>query len=64
MPEIIHKMVGEYHVFTSPDIPGLYVADKDKDVAESRIEPTIAALRRMSERKNNEARLRSTAEAA
>ena len=64
MPDIVHEMVGDYHVFTSPDLPVMYVADKDRSVAESRIEPTIAVLRRLAERKDNEARLRSLARAA
>ena len=59
MPEIVHKMIGDFHVFTSPDIPGLYVADKNKEVAESRVQPTIDALARMAERKRIEHRVRS-----
>ncbi len=58
MPEIVHRMVGEFHLLTSPDVPGLYVADRDLAVAEARIDPSIEALARMRERKANERRIR------
>ncbi len=61
MPGIVHRMVGEFHVLTSPDVSGLYVADRDREVAESRVQPSIDALGRMRDRKANEMRLRAVA---
>lgn len=58
MPEIVHGMVGDYYFLTSPDVPGLYVADRDLAVAHDRVQPTIEALDRMRERKANERRIR------
>ena len=54
MPRIEHKLVGAFHVFTSPDVLGLHVADRNEQVAFERVQPTIEALQRMRERKERE----------
>lgn len=46
-----HRIVGTQHVFTSPDLPGLYVAHADKAVAESSVPEAVAMLRAMAARR-------------
>ena len=41
---IAHTKMGRVHVYTSPDLPGLYVSDRDKMVALRSIKPTIETL--------------------
>ena len=45
-----HKVIGELHVITSPDLPGLYVANPDEAVAESQVGEAIAAIERINAR--------------
>ena len=33
---LLHRMVGKYHVFTCPDIPGLHISNSDRGRALSR----------------------------
>ncbi|MFA6964841.1 hypothetical protein [Bosea sp. (in: a-proteobacteria)] len=46
-----HRIVGTQHVFTSPDLPGLYVAHADKAVAERSVPEAVAMLRAMAARR-------------
>ncbi len=45
-----HKVIGELYVITSPDLPGLYVANPDEAVAESQVGEAIAAIERINAR--------------
>ena len=54
MPRIEHKVVGEFHVFTSPDVPGLYVAHRDASTARASIKPSLDALERITRRRAQE----------
>jgi hypothetical protein len=47
---LVHKTIGELHVFTSPDVPGLYVANPDETVAHGQVAEAVAAIERISER--------------
>jgi len=42
-----HKMVGGQHVFTSPDMPELWVTHAELDIAKSEIEPVMQAIMRL-----------------
>ena len=48
---IEHRMAGSQHLFTSPDLPGLYVAHADEAVARADIQPAIETLRAMERRR-------------
>jgi hypothetical protein len=45
-----HRVVGMQHVFTSPDLPGLFVAHRDRDMAEADVPAAIEMLRAMEQR--------------
>ena len=42
---LVHRVVAGRHVFTSPDMPELWVAHADLEVAKSEIEPVVRAIR-------------------
>lgn len=48
--KITHRMIGEYHVLTSPDVPELHVANVDKQVAYDSVQATLDMIGRMKER--------------
>ena len=50
-PRLEHKMVGDYHVFTSPDLPALYVAHHDREQALSLVPVHLEALKGSDERR-------------
>lgn len=47
---IEHCVLGSQHVFTSPDVPGLFVAHTDRETAERDVPAVIDMLKRMQER--------------
>lgn len=47
---IEHRVVGTQHVFTSPDVPGLFVAHADRETAQRDVPAAIEMLKRMQER--------------
>ena len=47
---VVHKMIGDLHVLTSPDVPGLYVANPDEAVARGQVDEAVEAIRRINER--------------
>jgi hypothetical protein len=51
---IEHRVVGTLHLFTSPDVPGLFVADSDRATAERDVPAAIEMLRRMNGRRIKE----------
>lgn len=46
-----HKKIGELHVYTSPDVPGLFVADADKSVALGRVPHYVETLAQINARR-------------
>ena len=48
---IEHRVVCTQHVFTSPDVPGLYVAHVERAIAESSVPDAVAMLRAMQARR-------------
>lgn len=46
-----HKKVGEQHVFTSPDVPGLHVAHADYETARASVPSAVEMLERMRSRR-------------
>ena len=60
MPEIklVERQVGSQWLITSPDVPGLYVAHVDPEVARREVKPAIEAMdrarKRISERSTME----------
>lgn len=56
--KIEHRVVGTQHVFTSPDLPGLFVAHRDRDQAEADLPAAIDMLRGMEKRLAERRRLR------
>jgi hypothetical protein len=53
---LVHRVIGDLHVFTSPDVPGLYAAHPDKETAEKSVPEAIEMLQRMEERRRNRER--------
>jgi hypothetical protein len=48
--KIEHRVVGTQHVFSSPDLPGLFVAHRDREQAEADLPAAIEMLRQMERR--------------
>jgi hypothetical protein len=48
---LIEKKIDTQHVITSPDVPGLYVAHADLETTRCEVEPTLAMLTQMLERR-------------
>ncbi len=46
-----HRVIGAQHVFTSPDLPGLYVAHADREIAERSVPEAVDMLQRMQKRR-------------
>lgn len=46
-----HRIVGGYHLFTSRELHGLYVADRDRATAERELSAAIKMLRDMESRR-------------
>ena len=51
-PRLKVQQVGGQWLITSPDVPGLYVAHKDREVAERAVPDAIAMLDRMEKRQD------------
>lgn len=47
---IEHRFIGTKHVFTSPDVKGLFVVHSDKERARNNIQSALDMLDRMEER--------------
>lgn len=56
-----HRVVGALHVFTSPDLPGLYVAHADRETAERNIPEAVEMLRQMQARRLEKQHVRKLA---
>ena len=56
--KIEHRVVGTQHVFTSPDLPGLFVAHRDRDQAQADVPAAIEMLRAMEQRLAEKRRVR------
>lgn len=56
--KIEHRVVGTQHVFTSPDLPGLFVAHRDRDTAEADVPAAIDMLLAMERRLTETRRVR------
>jgi len=50
-PRIEHRVVAGQHVFTSPDLPELIVAHADYETARADVEPVLATIRAIKQRK-------------
>ena len=46
---IDYRVIDGWHVFTSADVPGLYVANEDQEVAFDAVGPTIEMLLQLNE---------------
>lgn len=46
-----HKVINGLHVFTSPDVPGLYVAHPDESVAHGQVHESVEAINRINARR-------------
>lgn len=51
-PRLKTEQVGGQWLITSPDVPGLYVAHKDREAAERAVPDAIAMLDRMEKRQD------------
>lgn len=49
--KIVEEKVGGQWLITSPDLPGLYVAHADLDVARQSVPDAVEMLHRMAERR-------------
>ncbi len=45
------RVVGDLHVITSPDVPGLYVAHADLETARRNVGPAVQMLETMEARR-------------
>ena len=48
--ELVHRVVGSKHVFTSPDVPQLHVSHADYQTAYDAIQSALDMFARMEER--------------
>ena len=62
--ELKEERVGSQWLITSPDLPGLYVADSDIDVARRAVPDAIAMLERMGERRGERKKFNKLASTA
>jgi len=52
MPRLEHRIIGSQHVYTSPDVPGLFVAhDADQQTALDSVPSAIKVLEEMKARR-------------
>jgi predicted RNase H-like HicB family nuclease len=42
--QLVHKMVGPYHVLTCPDLPGFHVHGETVEAVNARVLPVLAAV--------------------
>jgi hypothetical protein len=59
MVRLEHKVIGGLHVFTSPDVPGLYAADRNEEIAKAKVEPLVERLHQMSQRRQSKTLVKS-----
>ena len=57
-PRLEFKMIGDYHVITSPDVPALYVAHLSRDKAVELVPEQIEVLRSSAERRAGRERVK------
>lgn len=48
--EIVHRVIGDKHVITSPDVPELHVSHADEAVAFADVQPVLDAIERVKQR--------------
>jgi hypothetical protein len=48
--ELVHRVVGTKHVFTSPDVPELHISHAEEEVARANIQPALDLLEEMKNR--------------
>jgi hypothetical protein len=63
-PNFVYKLVDRWHVITSPDVPGLYIASTDISAAISDIGTAVRTLRELNAVSELEAAIAAAAVAA
>ena len=48
--ELVHRVVGTKHVFTSPNVPELYVAHADEEVARNCVQSALDSIAQVKAR--------------
>lgn len=48
--QLVHRVVGSKHVFTSPDVPELHVSHADRETALDAVQSALDMFARMEER--------------
>jgi hypothetical protein len=48
-PNFVHRVIDGWHVITSPDVPGLYIASTDVSAAIADLGPAVRALRELNQ---------------
>ena len=48
--ELVHRVVGTKHVFTSPDVPELHISHADRQAAYDSIQPALDLLEQVKQR--------------
>lgn len=48
--DLVHRVVGAQHVFTSPDVAELFVAHADEETARSRVQGVLDMIEQMKQR--------------
>lgn len=54
---LVHRVIGGLHVFTSPDVPGLYAAHPDESVALGQVPEFVEAIKRIESRREEREQL-------
>jgi hypothetical protein len=62
-PRLVHEVIGSQHVYTSPDVPGLYVAHSDQQTALKGVPGSIKMLMSMTERRSRREKLKAVVQA-
>ncbi len=48
--QLVHRVVGTKHVFTSPDVPELHISHAEEEVARANVQPALDLLEHMKSR--------------
>lgn len=48
--KLVHRVIGDKHVITSPEVPELHVAHADQAVAFADVQPVLDAIERVKQR--------------
>lgn len=47
--KLVHRVIGDKHVITSPDVPELHISHADRSVALADVQPALDAIERVKQ---------------